>query len=266
MSSILELKGVSFSYSGGPHSGPPSGEGLIEGLDLAVNEADFVALLGANGSGKSTILKLLGGILRPHRGAVDLWGRPISSLQNRDRAKLVSYMPQVLDLNVPFKVRELVEMGLYPYDIRPEMTVSEAVSKVGLGPKSESLIRELSGGERRRAFIAMTLLQGAGILLLDEPLSNLDIRYQMEIIRLLRELNSEGGISIVMALHDINLAFQFDRVVLVKEGRLLAEGGPVEVLTDEMLHTAFETRVRTFTHEGGSYISLGGPQAPTGDS
>lgn len=248
MSSILELDGAWFSYAG---------ERLIEGLDLSVGQGDFVALLGANGSGKSTVLRLLGGMLRPRRGEVRLWQKPIASLRNKDRAKLVSYMPQVLDLNAPFRVRELAGMGLYPYDIRPELTVEEALAMVGLQEKADSLLRELSGGERRRAFIAMTLLQGAGILLLDEPLSNLDIRYQMEIIRLLRGLNSSRGISIVMALHDINLAFHFDRVMMIKDGGLLGEGPPREILTEETLRRAFDVRVRTFTHEGSPYISYG---------
>lgn len=234
----------------------------MEGLDLAVGEGDLVALLGANGSGKSTILRLLAGILKPKGGEVMLWQKPIASLPNRDRAKLVSYLPQVLDLSAPFRVRELAGMGAYPYDIRPELTVDEALAMVGLGEKGGAYLRELSGGERRRAFIAMTLLQGAGILLLDEPLSNLDIRYQMEIIRLLRGLNASRGISIVMALHDINLAFQFDRVVMIKEGGLLGDGQPREVLTEETLRRAFDVDVRTFTHEGSPYISYGFGEGP----
>jgi ABC-type cobalamin/Fe3+-siderophores transport system ATPase subunit len=245
--SIVELNDVSFSYTG---------DNFINGLSLEVREGDFTALLGANGSGKSTILRLQSGILKPSQGKVLLWGRHIGSYRNMDRAKLLSYLPQVLDMNVPFRVRELVAMGLYPYRLSPELTVQEAIEMVGLSDKMEAPISTLSGGERRRAFIAMTLLQGAGMILLDEPLANLDIRYQMEIMRLLRELNSRRNISIVMALHDINLAFQFDSVVLIKEGRVLGSGPPHQVLTEDLLEEAFDIRVKTHGNEGGRFISF----------
>jgi iron complex transport system ATP-binding protein len=247
---ILELRDASFSYE-------RKGRSLIEGLGLGVGEADFVGLLGANGSGKSTILKLLAGILRPSRGEVNLWGKPLASLRNRDRAKLVSYLPQTLDTRVPFTAGELAAMGLYPYESPPGMSVEEALDMVGLGEKRDTPITQLSGGERRRAYIAMTLLQGAGILLLDEPLANLDIRFQMELMRLLRELNSGRGISILMALHDVNLAFQFDRLVLVKEGKVLGEGPPERVLERELLREAFEIDVNVHRLEEGSFITFG---------
>lgn len=243
---ILELGDVSFSYDG---------RNFIDSLSLGVGEGDFVGLLGANGSGKSTILKLLSGILRPSGGKVNLWGKPISSLKNRDRAKLLSYLPQMLDMRVPFRVGELASMGLYPYDTPPELTVEEALGMVGLSEKRDALIANLSGGERRRAYIAMTLLQGAGILLLDEPLANLDIKFQIEIMRLLRELNSTRKISIVMALHDVNLAFQFERLVLVKEGRVLGAGAPEEVLSRELLREAFDIEVNVHRLKEGSFIT-----------
>ena len=246
---ILELRDASFSYE-------RKGR-LIEGLALGVGEADFVGLLGANGSGKSTILKLLAGILRPSSGEVNLWGKPIASLRNRDRAKLVSYLPQTLDMRVPFTAGELAAMGLYPYESPPALSVDEALEMVGLADKRDTPVANLSGGERRRAYIAMTLLQGAGILLLDEPLANLDIRFQMELMRLLRELNSKRGISILMALHDVNLAFQFDRLVLVKEGRVLGEGPPDRVLERELLREAFEIDVNVHRLREGSFITFG---------
>jgi iron complex transport system ATP-binding protein len=153
MSCILELSDVCYSYTKAS---------FIDGLGLEFGEGDFTALLGSNGSGKSTILRLLSGILRPSQGAVRLWGKDIGSYSNKDRAKLLSYLPQVLDMNVPFRVRELVAMGLYPYQLAPELTVQEAVDMVGLTEKGESPISTLSGGERRRAFIAMTRSRGLG--------------------------------------------------------------------------------------------------------
>lgn len=243
---ILQLKDISFSYSKSR---------FIEGLNLNVHEAEFIGLLGANGSGKSSILKLLCGILKPHSGAVHLWGKPIVSFKNKDRAKLISYLPQVLDMSISFKCKELAEMGLYPYEIPPSMGIDSALNMVGLSDKKESLISNLSGGERRRAFIAMTLMQGAGVLLLDEPLQNLDIKYQIEIIRLLKMLNKDKGITILMALHDINLAFQFKRLILIKEGRLMAEGTPHDVLDEALLKDAFETEITVKRNGTETYIS-----------
>ena len=228
---------------------------LITDLSFKLGQGEFIGLLGANGSGKSTILKLGTGILKPGSGTVRLWGKDIHTLRNRDRAKLISYLPQTLDITVPFTIKELVSMGLYPYDIPPAMTVDEALDLVGLGSKSGSHLSDLSGGERRRIFIAMTLVQGAGLLLLDEPLANLDIKYQIELVRLLKKLREKKNISVVMALHDINIALQFDTVMLIKSGNMIGSGKPETVLTREMLKEAFDVSMEIRTSpETGTYI------------
>lgn len=241
---VIEFEKVSFGY----------GDSLIRNMDISFRNGQFVGLLGANGSGKSTILKLLSGFLRPSSGIVRLWGKDLRTYKNKDRAKLVCYLPQVLDMNIPFKVRELVSMGLYPYEIMPELTVEEALDMVGLREKAEMNLTNLSGGERRRAFIAMTLLQGAGILLLDEPLANLDIKYQIELLRLLKDLRDQKGITVIMALHDINMAFKFERIILIKEGRLLYSGPPESTLTRERIQEAFDVELDINTFEGQTYI------------
>jgi iron complex transport system ATP-binding protein len=135
------------------------------------------------------------------------------------------------------------------------MKTNEALEIVGLKEKSESSLTSLSGGEKRRAFIAMTLIQGAGLLLLDEPLANLDIKYQIEIQRLLRKLQETKSISIIMALHDINAAFQMEKVMLIKEGRLLGIGNPEKILTAGLLQEAFDVPVEIQKPaSGGTYI------------
>ena len=232
---ILDLDNVRYSYD--------KDRPFIQDLSFSVGEGEFIGLLGANGSGKSTILKLGSGILKPSSGSLLLWGKNLHSLNNRDRAKLISYLPQTLDISVPFTVRELVGMGLYPYDIPPAMTVDDALDLVGLRDKADAHLPDLSGGEKRRTFIAMTLLQGAGLLLLDEPLANLDIKYQIELVRLLRRLKEERNISVVMALHDINMALQFESVILIQEGRIIASGNPEAVLTRDMVKKAFDVNV-----------------------
>ena len=245
---ILEVDNISFRYE--------RNKPFIDNLTFTIGNGEFIGLLGANGSGKSTILKLAGGILRQTGGEIRLWGKSLHSYPHKDRAKLLCYLPQLLDMSLPFKVRELVSMGLYPYDIPPALTAMEALEMVGLQNKSESYMANLSGGERRRAFIGMTLLQGAGLLLLDEPLANLDIKYQLEIQRLLRELQEEKKISIVMALHDINIALQFEKLMLIKDGGILATGSPENVLTNTVLREAFDADIRIRKHETGeTYVS-----------
>lgn len=244
---ILEFGNTSFCYE---RKTP-----FIKKMSFSIDNGEFIGLLGANGSGKSTILKLASGLLKTSSGYVNLWNKPVSSYKNRDRAKLLSYLPQLLDINIPFTVKELVGMGLYPYDIMPELTVDDALEMVGLEDKAGALITNLSGGERRRVYIAMTLLQGAGLLLLDEPLANLDIKYQVELIKLLKELRDRRNISVVMALHDINIAFQFDRIMLIKEGNMLSVGSPEEVMTGEILKEAFDVEVE-IKKEGSGRVFL----------
>lgn len=244
---ILQFSGVSFSY----HEDRP----FIDEISFSISNGEFIGLLGANGSGKSTILKLASGILRPSRGAIDLWNKPVLSYRNRDRAKLLSYLPQVLDINIPFTVKEVVGMGLYPYDIMPPLSADEALEMVGLSGNAGSVITNLSGGERRRVYIAMTLLQGAGLVLLDEPLANLDIRYQMELLRLLRDLRSKRGITTVMALHDINIALQFDRLMVIRDGKIIGTGTPDEIIQQGLLKKAFDIDIEIMREEtGGVYI------------
>ncbi|HDZ62287.1 MAG TPA: ABC transporter ATP-binding protein [Nitrospirae bacterium] len=244
---ILAFNKVGYSYD--------RARPFVSDVSFSIGNGGFIGLLGANGSGKSTLLKLASGILRSSAGDVTLWGKSIDSYMNKDRAKLLSYLPQILDTNIPFTVRELAGMGLYPYEVSPALTVDEALETVGLSDKADTLIANLSGGERRRAYIAMTLIQGAGLLLLDEPLANLDIKYQIELIRLLKGLKDSRDISVVMALHDINAALQFENIILIKEGAVLGMGSPDIVLTKDLLKEAFDVDIDIMSHEsGGTYI------------
>lgn len=244
---VLEFGQVNFSYD--------RAKPFIKNLTFFIENGEFIGLLGANGSGKSTILKLASGMLKSPASHINLWGKPVQSYKNRDRAKLLSYLPQILDMNVPFTVRELVSMGMYPYDISPAITADEAIEMVGLTDNTYSFITNLSGGEKRRVYIAMTLLQGAGLLLLDEPLANLDIKYQIELLRLLRELQEKRNITVVMALHDINIALQFEKIMLIKKGEILGIGSPETVLAKDLIKQAFDVEVDIKRDDsGGAYI------------
>lgn len=244
----LEIQDVSFSYNAFP---------FIENLSLSFSNGEFGCIMGPNASGKSTLLKISAGMIKPLSGKVMLWGMDIHEYKGKDRAKLISYMPQMLDTGIPFRVIDIVKMGFYPYNIPPELDSDRALEMVGLSDKKNAYINQLSGGEVRRVFIAMTLIQGAGILLLDEPLANLDIKYQIEIIKLLREIIKERNITVLIALHDINLAFQFDRVILIKDGNIIGDGKPDMMLTDDNLRKTFDIDVKLLwqRNENASVIS-----------
>lgn len=227
----LEFANVSFSYC------PKI---FMDQMSFSVTEGELVGLMGPNGAGKSTILKLAAGLLSPQKGKVMVGKKAIGSYRGKERAKLVAYLPQILDLQAPFRVGELVRMGEYPQEGSQALTVEEALQIVGLHGKAKTHLAELSGGERRRAYIAMTLVQGASVLLLDEPLASLDIKYQFDLYRLLKDVVREKGVSVFMSLHDIGMGAMLDRIILLKDGRLIAQGAPGNVLTDEIVRDAYD--------------------------
>ncbi len=227
----LEFTNVSFSY------GP---ERFMDQLSFSVAEGELVGLMGPNGAGKSTILKLAAGLLSPQKGIIMIGEHAIGTYSGKERAQQVAYLPQILDLQAPFRVGELVRMGEYPQNGAQALTVEEALLLVGLQDKTNTHLAELSGGERRRAYIAMTLVQGARVLLLDEPLASLDIKYQFDLYRLLKDIVREKKVSVFMSLHDIGMGAMLDRLLLVKHGRLIAQGDPGSVLTDEIVQDTYD--------------------------
>ena len=227
----VEFANVSFSYS------PKK---FIEQMSFPVAQGELVGLMGPNGAGKSTILKLAAGLLSPQNGNVLVGKQAIGSYSGKERAKLVAYLPQILDLQAPFRIGELVKMGEYPQEGSQALSVEEALHIVGLQGKAKTHLTELSGGERRRAYIAMTLVQGARVLLLDEPLASLDIKYQFDLYRLLKDIVREKKVSVFMSLHDIGMGAMLDRLILVKNGQVITEGDPGSVLTDEIVQDAYD--------------------------
>lgn len=227
----LEFRDVYFSFGKAA---------FIEEVGFSLEPGELVGLMGPNGAGKSTLLKLAAGILSPGSGTVLIENREVRSYSGKERAQRLAYLPQILDMQPPFRVGELVRMGEYSYTKQQRFTIEETLDLVGLTDKSSVFLGDLSGGERRRAYIAMTLVQGGKLLLLDEPLANLDLRYQIELIRLLRRICSTNGISVLLSLHDIALGNQLNRVIMVKNGRLIAEGAPATVLADETIRFAYD--------------------------
>ncbi len=220
---------------------------VLERLDLAIERGEIVALVGPNGSGKSTILRALGRVLKPRAGSVLLDGRAISSLSTREVALQLALLPQGPTLANDLSVEELVWMGRSPHQGilgLPTKTDREAVEwaieETGVGPMRHRGVASLSGGERQRAWIAMALAQKPEIMLLDEPTTFLDLRHQIEVLDLIRYLNREHAITVVMVLHDLNQAARYaSRVVVLSEGQIHCAGPATEVLTPETMRDVF---------------------------
>ena len=230
-SDMLDFTDVAFDFSD---------KSFIADLSFAVAKGEVLGLIGPNGAGKSTVLKLAAGLLKPRAGSIRLAGRPITSYSGRERARRVAYLPQQLDARLPFRVAELGEMGGYQHRGKAPRETLEALRLAGLEGKADAPLGRLSGGELRRAYLAMTLRQGADCLLLDEPLAGLDLRYQAELLQLLRGIATGIGTTVIMSLHDMGAALWLDRLLALKEGELIGTGNPRELLSEELIRRLFD--------------------------
>jgi len=237
----LEISGLGFRY--------PSGGG-VEGIDLEVAAGEVVGLLGPNGSGKSTLVRLLSGVLAPQAGSIRLAGAALDALPRAEIARRVAVVPQEPRFDLPFSVIETVLLGRHPhlagvaFESESDVELAHAaLERCGAAALAERSIDELSAGERQRVVFARALAQAAPVLLLDEPASFLDLRYQVELFDRVREVASEGR-AVLAVLHDLNLAAEYcDRVALLAEGRILAVGGTAATLSYVNLTRAYGTEV-----------------------
>jgi len=260
--SAIQLDDVSFAYNGRP---------VLAGLSLRVARGERLALLGPNGSGKSTLLKLISGILTPSAGSVLLDGRRPGATPRRELARSVAMVPQEFAVPFSFTVREIIELGRTPhltrwgsYSSLDRRFIDEAVEATGVMDISHRVFNELSGGERRRVMIAMALAQKSEILLLDEPTQQLDISRQGDVLNLIVELNTERGITVVAAMHDLNLAARyFDRVVMLHGQSIAADGTPTAVLDADLLENVYGGRLEVrASRDGSSPVVLPIPRLP----
>lgn len=220
---------------------------VIRDLTFSVRSGEFFIIAGPNGSGKSTLLKTLAGLLRPNRGSILLYGRPLSSYGRRRLSHTVAHMPQTVSLDFPFTVAEVVLMGRSPYlglfqlEGRLDLQKAyEAMERTHVTHLAKRPIDQLSGGERQRVFLAQALCQEPQLFLLDEPTAALDLAHQVHLMDLLEDLRGDKDITIIMVSHDINLAAMYgDTVLLLKDGRSVGQGPPTEVLTFDVLEAVY---------------------------
>lgn len=239
----LRARGLTLAYDGAP---------VVHEVDVDVRPGQVTVVVGANGCGKSTLLRGLGRLLRPVAGAVELDGADIRSLPTRKVAEVVGLLPQQPVAPEGITVADLVARGRYPHQglfARSGADDREVVASALAATDTHALagrrVEELSGGQRQRVWIAMVLAQAPRIMLLDEPTTYLDIAHQVDVLELLDGLNHEHGTTVVMVLHDLNLAARYaHHLVVLHRGRVLAEGPPADVLTPEVVGEAFGLRCR----------------------
>ncbi|HML45243.1 MAG TPA: ABC transporter ATP-binding protein [Clostridia bacterium] len=231
------------------------GKQIIEGVEVDVGRKEFVGLIGPNGSGKSTLLKCVYRVLQPSCGAVLLDGQELRRLRVRESAKRVAVVSQHNYYNFDFAVREVVLMGRAPHKRAMERDtaedfhiVEEALRTVEMEDFADRAFSTLSGGEQQRVILARALAQQTPCLLLDEPTNHLDLKYQLQLMDIVKGLR----VTVLSAIHDLNIAAMYcDRLYVLKEGRILASGTPEEILTEALIWEVYEVRVEVLRAKGG---------------
>jgi iron complex transport system ATP-binding protein len=239
---IFAAVGVSFRH-------PGAASFLFQDLSLRVAPGESIGILGPNGSGKTSLLKLLGGILAQDGGEVLFEGRPVRSLRARERARGIALVPQESRLLFNFSLLEVVLMGrsphLGPWGLeRPEdfEAARAALRDMDLAGQEDRGVQELSSGERQRALIARALAQEPRVIMLDEPTAFLDLKHRLQIHEILRRLNGDRGLTVIGVSHDLNLAARYaSRLIVLHRGRVAADGPPGEVLTPALIREVYET-------------------------
>lgn len=223
---------------------------IVDGLHLDIAPGVVTTVIGPNGCGKSTLLRSLARLLRPRAGQVILDGKAISSLKTKEVARILGMLPQSPVAPEGLTVADLVARGRHPHQswLRQwssddEAEVLAALEQTGIADLADRPLDELSGGQRRRAWISMALAQGTDILLLDEPTTYLDLAHALEVLDLVDRLHADLGRTVVMVLHDLNLAIRYsDRLVVMREGRIVAQGAPTEIIEADLLYEVFGLR------------------------
>jgi len=238
---MLEIRDIRFSYA----------EPVLKGLSFEIGAGQLLAVVGPNGSGKSTLLKIIVGILKPESGSVLVAGRDLASINRRQAARLIGYVAQDAAVRFPFTAMEFVLQGRFAQGrligFESEQDILEANRAMELTNTTQfaaRLVVELSGGERQRVMLARSLASRPRVLVLDEPVANLDISHQVKMLDLVRRLTIESEMSAIVVTHELNLAADFGtNILLLKDGEMIAFGPPRDVMTEPLLRSVFETNL-----------------------
>ena len=246
---LMKLENISFAYETLP---------VLKDISLSTREQDFIGLIGPNGSGKSTLLKIMGAILKPDSGSIQFKESSLPKINKKLFAQSVSWIPQDHPMVFPFKVSEIVLMGRHPYlsplsfESEEDFEISQRAMETTMTSQfADRYFNEISGGEKQRVMIASALAQDPEMMLLDEPTAALDLKYQIQILSILKNLNARHKMTLVMAMHDLNLASSFcNRLILLDEGQIVRDGTPEQVLKKDILEQVYGTEVALGSHDG----------------
>lgn len=253
---MIRIDGVEVSFADNP---------VLDGVDVSIDDGQFVGLVGPNGAGKTTLLRAISGVLKPNSGEVRVDGDPVSALPSKEASRRIAVVPQDTTLSFDFAVEDVVAMGRNPYQSRfsgpgesDREHVESAMERTRVADFADRSITAVSGGERQRVLLARALAQDAPVLLLDEPTASLDINHQVRTLELVRELVDGDGKTVIAAIHDLNLAAHYcDELLLLADGRVRASGDPGTVLSEDHLEDAFGARAVVSRHPvtGSTYVT-----------
>lgn len=247
----LKVNNVEFAYKS---------ISVLENVSMELNRTEVLGIVGPNGTGKSTLIRCIDHILNPKRGSILLDDHNISKMSRMEIARKMGYVPQSLEGVFPASVIDTVLMGRRPYlgwkNSKEDLDcVLDVLELLGMTEFAMRDIKEISGGQQQKVLIARALAQKANILLLDEPTSNLDIRHQLEVMGIIKNIVKNKGISAIMVLHDLNLASRYaDRIIMMKDGKIFAVGNPTSVLTVENIKEVYGVRALVKNDGENPYI------------
>lgn len=247
MTSVFELRNVSYKYDETP---------ILQEISLQIPRNLITGILGPNGSGKTTLLKVLSGISKPNEGYVRLNDKPLEEYSRPEIARQIAFLEQNNSTSLPFTVREVVEMGRYPWlkplaslSLKDREIIDYALQCFNLIEKQDQIVETLSGGERQLVSLARAMAQEPQILILDEPTTYLDIGHQSMVMEYLRKWHRKYRTTILMVMHDLNLSSQYcDHLIVLKQGRTVATGGKKEVLCEDLIARIYKASFAMIKH------------------
>lgn len=251
---ILKVEHVSFHY--------PKGKRILDDVSLTVEQGEILGILGPNGTGKTTLIKCLDRILLPDSGQIEIGGKSLNGMTANEVARQIAYVPQYVNGFFSLDVIDAVMMGRIPYvgsrySEEDEKLVFHIMKQMNIEKFAFRNVRDMSGGERQRVFIARAMAQQPQLIILDEPTASLDLHNQLFILHTISELAQKQKVTIIMTIHDLNLASMFcDTLMMLKDTRILAYGRPEQVLTEQNIETMYNVHAKVTDQDGYKHVIL----------